>query len=74
MRGSIDLHRRDTRVLVDDPQIALDLLNFAADIFLAKMPKSEGDDHDHRQPYPFIEFKGSFKSGKHNVIGYGGKV
>ena len=54
--------------------ITFGLLNFAAEIFLAKLPKPNGDDHDHRQPYPFIEFKGSFKSGKHNVLGYGGKV
>jgi len=54
--------------------ITFGLLNFAAEIFLAKIPKPNGDDHDHRQPYPFIEFKGSFKSGKHNVFGYGGKV
>ena len=49
-------------------------LNFAAEILLESRPKPNGDDYEHRVPHPFIEFKGSFKSGKHNQLGYGGKV
>ena len=50
------------------------VLNYTAAVFLESRPKKGGDDHDHRIPYPFIEFKGSFQSGKHNALGYGGKV
>ena len=50
------------------------VLNFAAEIFLQSRPRSIGDDNDHRVAYPYIEFKGSFQSGKHNELGYGGKV
>ena len=50
------------------------VFNYTAAVFLESRPKPGGDDHDHRTAYPFIEFKGSFQSGKHNAIGYGGKV
>lgn len=54
--------------------IVFGVLNFAAEIFLESRPKPVGDDNDHRAAYPYIEFKGSFQSGKHNKLGYGGKV
>lgn len=50
------------------------LLNFAAEILIVATPRPNGDDHEHRVPHPFIEFKGSSRSGKHNALGYGGKV
>lgn len=50
------------------------VLNYTAAVFLESRPKPGGDDLDHRTPYPFIEFKGSSQSGKHNALGYGGKV
>lgn len=54
--------------------IVFGLLNFGAEIFLKARPKPAGDDTDHRAPYPYIEFKGSYESGKHNELGYGGKI
>lgn len=50
------------------------VLNFTAAVFLESRPKPGGDDLAHRAPFPYIEFKGSFRSGKHNALGYGGKV
>jgi len=50
------------------------ILNFAAEILIVTRPRPNGDDHEHRVPHPFIEFKGSFQSGKHNSLGYGGKI
>lgn len=50
------------------------LLNFAAAIILESRPRPIGDDHVHRLPFPYIEFKGSAASGKHNELGYGGPV
>jgi hypothetical protein len=50
------------------------VLNFATEVLIESSPKPNGDDNDHRAPYPFIEFKGSFQYGKHNELGYGGKV
>jgi hypothetical protein len=50
------------------------VLNFAAEILVESRPQPDADDNDHRVPYPYIEFKGSFHSGKHNELGYGGKV
>jgi lysophospholipase L1-like esterase len=50
------------------------ILNFAAAIVLDSKPRPIGDDHVHRLPFPYIEFKGSAASGKHNQLGYGGPV
>jgi hypothetical protein len=54
--------------------IVFSVLNFAAEILVQSRPKPDGDDKDHRVAHPYIEFKGSFQSGKHNELGYGGKV
>jgi hypothetical protein len=53
---------------------AFGVLNFAAEVFVRSRPKPVGDDNDDRVAYPYIEFKGSFQSGKHNALGYGGRV
>ena len=68
------LSNKAVMVSISTLVIAFGLLNFAAEILLESKPKPFGDDNYHRTPYPYIEFKGSFESGKHNELGYGGKI